>query len=341
MSNVQGTFTNSSNLQVASNATPSAKMNVPKPDVANKLLPISASLGGTALTTSFTIQKDRTLNLGDIEAPAVIMIVNAKTGVIQYITNSFFLQSIQKPKMERFQIIETFRESKLLFFGERTKIYSITGILLENQNQAVLTTEDAATLDAAVNAASKGAVSFGADPSDAYRYRWSTGLQSLYNKHMRGTKLAEKDNIAILSLENYLIYGYPLQLQIQQDSSNPNLAQFQMTWAITDEEPVNISPTDEESTYSLFQSQKSGAEAAKQKKLAAELKKLAETFKKAEAAYNEIQTAFDNISNTRWSDMTAERRQEEAQKVVDAEDAKDRAQNAYLKKAQSLLAGIQ
>jgi hypothetical protein len=167
---------------------------------------------GTDNAYNFKIEKSRDINLEQIEAPAVIIIQSLADSTIKFMTNRFLLQSVTKPRMERFQIVETFREARLYFFGERTKVYSMTGQLIE-----------------ALDAGAEGNIKI------RDQYRWATSLQNLYDTTLRGSKLSEAGNIATLIFEKALITGYPLQLQISRTTETPYITNFQMTWAIYNE----------------------------------------------------------------------------------------------------------
>lgn len=177
--------------------------------------PLTSALQITStIDYSNFIDKDRTMNLEQIEQPAVIMVQSTGDSITKFITNKFLLQSITKPRMERFQIVETFRNAHVYFFGERTKVYSITGELIEGLDSTDPNNDDG-TRD---------------------QYRWSTSLQTLYDNYLRGSQLASAGNIAILIFEKMMLKGYPLQLQIQRSVTTPYMTNFQMTWAIYDEQ---------------------------------------------------------------------------------------------------------
>jgi hypothetical protein len=184
----------------------------------------------------FAVQKDPTQNLEFIESPAILLVVSVAKGDVKFITNKFYLQGITKPKMERFQIVETFGESKLFFFGERTKVYSINGIVIEAQNA------DMAFYDSYNYAPPKMNVDLLANDDWANfkkeynKFRWSTALQTLYDNELRGTQLAKNGNIAALYVDKTMIQGYPVQLQTSRDANNPAIVQFQMTWVIYKEQ---------------------------------------------------------------------------------------------------------
>lgn len=185
------------------------KLTVPEPNADGAI-----SFTSNQLDYQFDVEKSHDIALEEIDAPAVIMIQSLVDNTVKYITNKFLLQSVTKPRMERFQIIETFREARLFFFGERTKVYSIIGQVLE----------------AIDSQAAEG------DTITRDQYRWSTSLQTLYDTALRGSQLANAGNIATLTFEKVLLTGYPLQLQITRSVDSPYLAQFQMTWAIWDEQ---------------------------------------------------------------------------------------------------------
>ena len=183
-------------------------LTVPTPDSGN----VVSFTQGT-FSYEMNTEKSRDINLDQIEAPAIILIQSLANSSVQYITNKFLLQSVTKPRMERFQIVETFREARLYFFGQRTKVYAITGQLLEgldlNADEGDFETRD--------------------------QYRWATSLQTLYDTSLRGSQLATSGNIATLIFEKALMTGYPLQLQTTRTAESPFLTQFQMTWAIFNE----------------------------------------------------------------------------------------------------------
>ncbi|MFA6295426.1 MAG: hypothetical protein WC666_03305 [Candidatus Paceibacterota bacterium] len=318
---VTGTIQNTAGSQAVSTGgiLPDPTIHTPTVTPDNKDLSFKAMVGNSVVDKHFAIQKEHEISLGDIEEPAVIAVLNTKTALVEYVTNKFFLQSIQKPKMERFQIIETFRESKLFFFGERTKIYTITGLLFEGNNLDAMS-------NTAINNTGPGQNQT-VEAGLAVLYRWSSGIQDLYNKYLRGTKLAEQDNIAVLYLEGFMIYGYPLQLQIMQDTGIPNMVQFQMTWAVLREENIGVPNDQKEGTYSLTQlSGKSGAE----------LKKLRIAFNKAD---EELKQAEKNVdyAQLNWSQLSSEAKTA----VYAAKDAaltkRMQAQNAYLDKIASMV----
>ena len=51
---------------------------------------------------------------------------------------------------------------------------------------------------------------------------------------MRGTRLVENGNIAILKILNHTVYGYPLNLQVQYQAQLDKMANFTMSWLVSE-----------------------------------------------------------------------------------------------------------
>lgn len=185
-----------------------------------------AGMGPTTL-----LFKNPGLNIVSMETPAAIMILSKTDNSIQYQTNKFFLQTITKPRQEKFQIIETFGKPHLYFYGERTAVYNIQGILVdafyESTPQPVTTTAPTTT------------------PDLAYRNQWATGFQNFYRNRLRGSQLNKTNSVAALYVNGWLIKGYPINLTIMKESqSMPDAVSFQMSWVIVDEVLLHAAQTD-------------------------------------------------------------------------------------------------
>lgn len=157
------------------------------------------------------------------ETPSIMMILDKKDSKIIAQTNKFLLQSITKPKQERFQIIETFGNSHVFFYGERTKVYTIQGILLDgfykNESNASLSKK---SLEA------------------QYKNMWAAAFEDFYNTEFRGSILKDKNYIAGLYVNGWLIKGYPIQLTLMKESNQmPDAISFQMSWVIESDAIIN------------------------------------------------------------------------------------------------------
>lgn len=173
--------------------------------------------------------KDPGINVVTFETPSVIMILDKKTSSVEKRTNKFLLQMITKPQQEKFQVIETFGNPHLYFYGQRTRVYNIQGILLDAfyDHEPGTTSEGTATIDT------------------AYRNQWATGFQNFYNNNLRGTILKDGNKIAALYVNGWIIKGYPINLTIMKESNAmPDTVSFQMSWVIESEALLMANKTD-------------------------------------------------------------------------------------------------
>lgn len=117
----------------------------------------------------------------------------------------FLLQTANEITDEKHQIVETFGDPVVFFYGERPKIYQYSGTLLN--------TED---------------------------YSWRDGWKSKYADELRGTQCVKERRRAYLTYDFVLREGYLLGMNISQLSANPNHVDFGFTMFITRE--INLKP---------------------------------------------------------------------------------------------------
>ena len=213
---IQQIFTNSS--PAITGAKINKRMAPPRANVNPSDIPGIGRL--SHLSSDF---KDPSMFIVTNETPTVMMILNKSDSKILNQTNKFLLQSITKPQQEKFQVIETFGKSHVFFYGERTRVYTIQGVLIDGLRQYE---------------------SFSAVTENQHRTQfsnnWSTALQDFYNTELRGTLLKDRGHIAALYVNGWMIRGYPVQLTIAKESNNmPDAVTFQMTWVIEDEILLN------------------------------------------------------------------------------------------------------
>jgi hypothetical protein len=166
--------------------------------------------------------KDPGLNIVSHETPSTLMIMGKQDSKLWFQTNKFLLQSITKPQQEKFQVIETFGKSHVYFYGERTRVYTIQGVLLD----AYFDSEPVSVTDS------------------SYKNMWTLGFQNFYDTELRGTRLIEENRIAALYVNGWLIKGYPISLTIMKEANQlPDATTFQMTWVIESELLLNAGRT--------------------------------------------------------------------------------------------------
>lgn len=180
--------------------------------------------------------KEPFVDLGDMDnAPAVMFVID-RNMTTKALTNKFLLTSVQESRQEKSQIIETFGLPSFYFFGERTKVYHFAGSLLET--------------DAQVSTSFKN------------RYLWASSLTELYDKMLRGTKLAELNYEAVLVYKNYRLYGYPINLNLKHDANAPKTAGFSFSMIVRKQEFIN-----DEGISGLYKIEQFGSTDAKRQEL--------------------------------------------------------------------------
>ncbi len=135
---------------------------------------------------------------------AALYILNID-GDIELITNNFILLNMQFQYKERAQLLETFNAATILLFGDSVPIYTFQCAALDYTSQK---------------------------KDEEYRYFHNSSLLNFYNKYLRATKLIESRSIAVLSVNNHTIYGYPLSFTTSYNSLPDNIGQFSMTWVV-------------------------------------------------------------------------------------------------------------
>jgi len=113
-------------------------------------------------------------------------------------TSNFLIQQYSEVRSEKSQILETFGESYVYFFGERTPVMQFSGELLN--------TED---------------------------FNWKMEFMELYDKYLRGTKLVSSRTRVILTIDGLLFGGYLMDVRMDRTSAEPDRIPFSFTMVIT------------------------------------------------------------------------------------------------------------
>lgn len=138
---------------------------------------------------------------------AVIMILD-KSGIIKHITNKFYLSSMQMSMREKFQLMETFGAANISFFGEAARVYVF-----------MASTVDSASQDSGVSSG---------------KYYYQSSILKMYNSVLRGSQLIKDDRIAVMKVNNHLIYGYPLNLQISYNAAADPVTNFVLQFVVSE-----------------------------------------------------------------------------------------------------------
>jgi hypothetical protein len=116
------------------------------------------------------------------------------------IYSNFLLQSIHMERMEKHQILETFGEPYIFFFGERAEVHTFQGVLLNTAD-----------------------------------FNWEAEWFENYRRYLRGTKCVENDARIFLSFDDTLVSGLILGCVTGKSSQEQNVVTLQFQMFITSE----------------------------------------------------------------------------------------------------------
>lgn len=112
--------------------------------------------------------------------------------------SNFILQQLDESRVEKQQIVETFGEDYIFFFGERPRIIQATGVLLNTAD-----------------------------------FNWKYEFWENYERYLRGTRLVEQNARIYLHYDDVVIEGYILQAATHDDASAPYHVPFNFQMFVT------------------------------------------------------------------------------------------------------------
>jgi hypothetical protein len=124
--------------------------------------------------------------------------------------SNFIIESIEDSRQEKAQIMETFGEPYIFFFGERPRVLQVNGILFN-------------TLD----------------------FNWRSEFWDNYEKRFRGTKLVEQNARMYLQWDDIVVEGYPLGAQATDIADMPYHVRFSFTLFVTNHTYLSAIGTDD------------------------------------------------------------------------------------------------
>lgn len=111
---------------------------------------------------------------------------------------NFLMQSVVEERQEKQQIVETFGDPYIFFFGERPRMLQVNGFLLNTAD-----------------------------------FNWRAEFWENYDRYFRGTKLVEQGARLYLIYDDIIVEGYMLQAVAQESAPQPNAIQFNFLMFIT------------------------------------------------------------------------------------------------------------
>jgi hypothetical protein len=142
-------------------------------------------------------RKDRTVCRLWVEGPSGNEVLGAPDVSTPY--TSFFAQDISEQRMEKAQIVETFGDPKVFFFGERPRVYAIRGVLLNADN-----------------------------------FDWRNRWWDVYENYLRGTQCVRKKAVVRLAWDDIITSGYIMGASAAESAHDPLKVAFQFTFLVTD-----------------------------------------------------------------------------------------------------------
>lgn len=110
----------------------------------------------------------------------------------------FVLESVDENRVEKNQVVDTFGDSYVFFFGEQPRLITISGTLLN-------------TVD----------------------YEWKSQFWLNYDRNLRGTQLVQHNARAYLSFGTTVVEGYPTQVSARDVADQPHMVKFSMQMFVT------------------------------------------------------------------------------------------------------------
>jgi hypothetical protein len=115
-----------------------------------------------------------------------------------YNYSNFIIQSVNDSRQEKQQIMETFGDSYIFFFGERPRILQVQGLLFNTHD-----------------------------------FNWRTEFWYNYENTLRGSKLVEQNARVYLHWDDIVVEGYIMGAMAQDDASMPYHISFSFSLFVT------------------------------------------------------------------------------------------------------------
>ena len=118
---------------------------------------------------------------------------------------NFILQNVSEQRMEKHQIVETFGESYIFFFGENPRFLNVTSVLVNSHD-----------------------------------FNWEAEWWENYDKFFRGTRLVELGARLYMFYDDNIVEGYMLNAQATKVAEEPFLIQMSFVLYITNYRNVSF-----------------------------------------------------------------------------------------------------
>lgn len=112
--------------------------------------------------------------------------------------SNFLLQQVAEERVEKQQILETFGEPYIFLFGERPRMVTFSGVLL-----------------------------------NTFDFNWEAEWWENYENYLRGTRCVDSEARVYLAFDQTLVSGYIIASSASKNSNDKNFVNFQFTMFVT------------------------------------------------------------------------------------------------------------
>jgi len=116
----------------------------------------------------------------------VIQLASNQDGKSSNLWTNFTLQSVTESRAEKMQLVETFGESYVFFYGEQPRVIACSGMLVNSRD-----------------------------------HNWRAEFWRNYDQNFRGSKLVEKNAIAYLMWDDIIVQGYIIGANARESATDP------------------------------------------------------------------------------------------------------------------------
>lgn len=139
------------------------------------------------------------------QAQAISLIDSSAPGGYSNANHNFILRSVVEQRSEKAQIVETFGDHFVFFYGQKPIVLQVSGVLFN--------TDD---------------------------FNWKNEFLANYDRFLRGTRCVENKTRVFLGWDDVLAQGYLLNIGISMNDEMPNVVPFNFTFLLS-KPPVDLS----------------------------------------------------------------------------------------------------
>lgn len=162
--------------------------------------------GGGPETASDSLAQSRVLTEQYFDEDAATLWLSSGETDLVSAYGRFFMQSIVEQDTEKYQVVETFTDFYVFFYGRRPPIYRYSGLLINDPN-----------------------------------YRWVEDMKFMYDNYFRGSAASELGATTMVQYEGRQVFGQVLGFSIQQDAVNHKAVPFSLDVLVLDYQAIKFS----------------------------------------------------------------------------------------------------